>query len=429
MKVAVIGEGPRALETTLFFIAQDCSVSLFSEVNKVQQYFSRYFDKNETLETSEIGRKLTSMNSKKLSILNYQDQYFNPLWEKLSTEGALRNCCVNRVTKAHLSSYEIPRVRTRLADLFRVTFEMNTEKMVEEQRKQNEGAFSNMSPETMNSLKRSIEMAEDYDIVILANEVYSKNRPIGIGENFCLNESFFSREESFFTLGTRDLGESVSSVALFGDTNGLSFSLANISKWLKSGVGKKVYILNKDKEILRMLGQTNSEKVNKKVESILEELSDFHSFEKKRLEQELLKWNALEDYERVKYPRPQMKEPEINILPAMNVISIDQLDESKKFFLTLEPSKDLDQLEKFLGISTIGVDAIINSMPGEISPDLIRGLNIGDNEIRSKEIVISGEPGFFNISSEIQKYDMQNTNESIKIIFNEIKKYFSKQGE
>ena len=51
---------------------------------------------------------------------------------------------------------------------------MNAEKMIQEQQKLNEMAFNNISHDTLASLKRSIEMAEDYDLVILAKETFFK---------------------------------------------------------------------------------------------------------------------------------------------------------------------------------------------------------------------------------------------------------------
>ena len=122
-----------------------------------------------------------------------------------------------------------------------------------------------------------------------------------------------------------------------------------------------------------------------------------------------------------------MKKPQISILNGMNAISIDQLDESKKFFITLEPSKSPEQFEEFLGVNTIAVDSVINSMPGMINDDLVRGLNINKGEIDRGEILFEGEPGFFQIASEDIYLSSLSTENKLEIIFNEIKKYFSKK--
>ena len=99
----------------------------------------------------------------------------------LKSNGMIRECKISRVTKAHFdAAQDLPEGKTRLGDLFRVTFEMNAEKMIEEQLKLNEMAFNNISPDAIQSLKRSIEMAEDFDLVIFAkDELFIKINLLG----------------------------------------------------------------------------------------------------------------------------------------------------------------------------------------------------------------------------------------------------------
>ena len=74
-------------------------------------------------------------------------------------------CCYRRLKLLN----DIYSIIQNTFDLFRVTFEMNAEKMIEEQAKLNKMAFNNISPDAIQSLKRSIEMAEDFDLVIRTN--------------------------------------------------------------------------------------------------------------------------------------------------------------------------------------------------------------------------------------------------------------------
>ena len=115
-----------------------------------------------------------------------------------------------------------------MADLFRVTFEMNAQKMIEEQAKLNDMAFNNISAESLVSLKRSIEMAEDFDLVIFAKDTCHRKNPIGIGFNPCLNEPYFDQEENFYSVTPVSLDTNLKEVAIFGDANEVSAALL---KW------------------------------------------------------------------------------------------------------------------------------------------------------------------------------------------------------
>jgi len=426
MKIAIVGEGPIALESTLFFLKQDCSVTLFVGDRSSKSYFDRYVGIDEVIETSIVGQEELEIEDKAFSLDDYQAKYFLPLMEKLNAAGIIRPCRVNRVTKAHLSTLEELPGRSRLADLFRVTFEMDAEKMVEEQIKLNEMAFNNISPSTLSSLKRSIEMAEDFDLVILAKESFEKNSPIGVGGNLCLNERVFNQEDLFFNRGFAEISKNIHSLAVFGDELGLSWGLMNIKDWLESSDNKKVHIISSKEGLKERLGRTNSSVVNTKIKKIVDELNSYNINEEKRLEAELKKWNELEDYVRVKYPRPQMIEPQINFLESTNVISIDQLDEQKKFFLTIEPTKSVEQYEEFLGVKTIGVDAILNMNPGKISSEIVEGLKVNYRDLTTDKIIFPEEPGFFNISKSNAKAENQRIEKNCELILDEIKKYFSK---
>ena len=76
MKIAVVGEGPVALETALFFIKQDCSVSLFGGDQHVDSYFKRYLRLNEQIETSKLGRERLSDDRELLNVEKYKTDYF-----------------------------------------------------------------------------------------------------------------------------------------------------------------------------------------------------------------------------------------------------------------------------------------------------------------------------------------------------------------
>ena len=429
MKIAIIGNGQTAIESTLFFLNLDCTVSLFggNYFLKTDDFFK---SSQSAYQLSSLGQKILEIENTELNSTEYREKYILPISNKLREIGVLRDCEVARVTKAHLASDELVSDRSRLCDLFRVTFQMNAEKMVEEQIKLNEMAFNNISADALNSLKRSIEMAEDYDLVLLANDIWENNRPIGVGENFSLNELIFNQENQFINNDYFDPQEIYGDVAILGEANKISSVLKNIQENCESEKIKKIFLINSNTNFFEKLGNTQSNVVNQYIKDLKKDLELFYQDEKKRLELELIKWNALEDYERVKFPKPQMIEPVLISLEGMTVISVDRLDESKKFFMTIEPTKNPSQYEEFLGVRTIGVDWIINANLSHVNQNIYNGLNISSNEIKSEMVLLKNEPGFFHIFRGNQiGCTLSETQKKLEIIFTEINKYFSKKGE
>ena len=175
-----------------------------------------------TLGQNELGQAL---DKSILPAIDYQKNYFDILWSKFLEQGMIRECKISRVTKAHFDAAYLPEGKTRLCDLFRVTFEMNAEKMIEEQAKLNEMAFNNISPDAIQSLKRSIEMAEDFDLVIFAKDNFDKNKFVGVGNNPCLNELYFNKEDQFLVSDYWAEDSLKGSIALVGGGNKISYSL------------------------------------------------------------------------------------------------------------------------------------------------------------------------------------------------------------
>ena len=125
-----------------------------------------------------------------------------------------------------------------------------------------------------------------------------------------------------------------------------------------------------------------------------------------------------------------MREPQYRILGGMTVISIDRLDESEKYYLTLEPMKVDSQLEEFLGVTTISCETLINAKNGRFNEKVTRGLMIGNQELANNQVTFENEPGIFNISCQDElSFQLDKFEEKIAIIRNEINKYFTKEGE
>ena len=57
--------------------------------------------------------------------------------------------------------------------------------------------------------------------------------------------------------------------------------------------------------------------------------------EARLVERKLKEWNEMEDYVRVKYPRPQARPPKIQVYDNVGIVSIDRLDDHQDYFYKL----------------------------------------------------------------------------------------------
>ena len=78
----------------------------------------------------------------------------------------VRPCKVTQVSKINLLKGESVPTRSRMCDLFRVIFEMNTSKITQEQKNENPDMFEKLSQSMIKTLEEKIEMAEDFDVIV-----------------------------------------------------------------------------------------------------------------------------------------------------------------------------------------------------------------------------------------------------------------------
>jgi hypothetical protein len=320
--------------------------------------------------------------------------------ESIDTE--IRECLVTQVSKLNLLSSEAVPDRSRLCDLFRVTFEMNTSKNLELQKKDNPSVFENLSQSMISTLKGKIEMAEDFDLVIDLTSS-SSPRPIGKAGAFALNERVYTNHENF--LLSENQQKMDGDCFIYGWGNDLAKILVEVSKKEDDYLAYVFYPKGKNREdFIRSVSKIYLTSLNdyfKKLDDALQE-------NKKNHQKELEKWNSLEDYERVKFPKPSLKELSLQEFLDMGVVSIDRLDEHDKFFVTYEPYSKFDQSAQ-TEVKTLGVKYIFNAQKNMMNETNYLSLN-------------SDEDGLFKFG-EIEEYEVD---ELFNQTLNEIKKYFSK---
>ena len=86
----------------------------------------------------------------------------------------------HQVTKRFLLAGEKPGTKSRFADLFRVSYLINPEPLIEQSKTDQPEVYEKLTAEFMASLKRQLEMFEDLDVVIDASAGVSR-RELGPG--------------------------------------------------------------------------------------------------------------------------------------------------------------------------------------------------------------------------------------------------------
>ena len=122
----------------------------------------------------------------------------------------------------------------------------------------------------------------------------------------------------------------------------------------------------------------------------------------------MTEWDSLEDYVKVKHPKPVPRKETLVEYEHMGIVSIDRLDEHDKFFVTFEPYNNFEN-NYSNEIKTLSVDYILNAQEQVLDESIYRSLQ-------------EFEDGLFKLG-KIDDYDLDD---KFNFVFSEVKKYFSK---
>jgi hypothetical protein len=169
MKLAIIGNSPLALEAALRFHLHGAALtwyqdrlgpSLFQSPGLVPLAF-----------TSDHGhgilRELNQCYSpESFSWREWSENYAKPLTDHLRAQQEVKTDEVVSVSKRFLAPGEIIPERSRFLDLFRIIFRVNPKDFIEQQKDSNPETYQRLTKEFISSLASSIEMYQDFDLVL-----------------------------------------------------------------------------------------------------------------------------------------------------------------------------------------------------------------------------------------------------------------------
>jgi hypothetical protein len=421
MKLAILGHSSFALRFALFFDRLEASVTWFLGDRHLDSLFTLGYPAWDDETSTEGLEKLKSLGHK-LDFLNtnfswesWEQNYFRPLLNDLASRQSIKPFKVNSVAKRFLSFHERIPQRSRFFDLFRLVYELNPEEFIQEQKELNPETYEKLTEEFMRSLNASLEMYEDFDVVLDLRRYKAPNSmsPTGfsMGEKKIKSEKIHHDLESLFQLPDPKTRE----IAIIGSTEFSAEILFRLKNWLQDQRNTLFIISHEEDPFEKLLNHCQiapKEHLNQLIEQMDTEFREDQNAYIKNVRE----WEELDDFVKVKKPKPPMPIPRLVFFSAHNVSAVDQLIDKKRLFLTLEKPEWREGLKQKennqLDLKTIGVDEIYVTM-GMDQEEIVR--------------LPQDEKGYFSSTSKASIFldgKLRNENEFQKITI-EILKLFS----
>jgi hypothetical protein len=368
MKLAIIGHSPLALEAAIRFHCHGAALTWFVDQDDLSSFDSSSYEAD--IFTSELGLSLLgkmnlTYSSEVFSWNKWMSDYEKPLMEYLKRHQEVKTDDVISISKRFLSPGENIPDRSRFFDLFRIIYRLNPKEFIDEQKETNPETYKRLSDEFIHSLASSIEMYQDYDLVLDLRSDFAKSSIAASGR--ALGESRVTNKVSY---GMSALvkakkyqhGPDLREMALVGSDALSAEILISLSHWLKEPRSNLFIITTEEepfKDFLKNANKKTAQKLNELLKNIEDEFHDQIDIFTKKLRD----WQGLDDYVQVKIPRPAEPIPRLNFFSGHNVTAIDELIDKKRMFLTLERpefrhgKKHPDNNN--LDLKTLGVDEIL----------------------------------------------------------------------
>jgi hypothetical protein len=423
MKLAIIGSSPVALEAAIRFHAHGAALTWFKTPEASAEELAAHFIQDGRQYCSALGWSLLGQQAPAgaMSWQQWQQQYALPLAQILASEHPVRALEVVSVTKRFLSKGEEIPGKSRFHDLFRIIFLVNPAEFVAEQKEHSPETYARLSSEMLHSLQNSLEMYEDFDLVLDLRQptqgasLAASGRALGEGkipqDKLFYGVQILKRLEQLTPEdpGTRE-------IALMGSGELAALTVIKLSRWLQDERNRLFVVSTEADPFAQWLGECREE-FRVKLLQVFSMMDEEFDRARASFHHKLREWQALDDFVQVKYPKPAEPIPRLVFFSGHNATAVDQLIDRPRLFVTLEKPDfrpGIKQPENnHLELKTIGVDEIFAARALERRP-----LN---------ELLEPDETGFFSCSpAAASKRDgWQRDLEKLKGIEDEIFKLFS----
>lgn len=301
MRVGIIGEGPAAILLAKKIYELEGSPVLFlkGELNFFEQF---------PVEVRTSSKEV-------ISLATLLEDYLSPCEFQ-----SHKHCSVKRIGKKFLRRDEQLPGRSRLADLFRITYAIDPKEGVLKQVEENPEVFEKLGEDVITSLNEPIEMAEDIDILVDAREEIFHPGLNGSGAFAALNELKW-KSSLFYGILNKKEREKLSG-KLFVNIKSACYTdyVVALLNECWENLDSLVIITNDGIKLDRLVDRDQREWDAAAI--------DFH--------EKMTDWKKLEDYEKVKVKKPSEPVHKLRIFRNYEVMSVDKLLDRDEFFFTCE---------------------------------------------------------------------------------------------
>ena len=392
MKIAILGHSPLALETALRFHLHGAALTWYIDQDDLSLFESSAFPENHY--TSDLGHSVLKELGQKyapgtFSWKTWSEKYERPLIDYLRAHQEIKTDEVISVTKRFLAPGEVIPGRSRFLDLFRVIYRVNPKDFIEDQKETNPETYQRLTEEFINSLASTIEMYQDYDLVVdLRNDFSRASMAAGgraLGEGRASDKVVYGLPA---LARARDLKPSpeLREMVLVGSDSLAAEMILALEEWLLEPRSRLFIVSTEEDPFEGFLAQANKQ-TSKKIHDLFNKLEHEFQEEINTFTQKLREWQELDDFVQVKIPRPSEPIPRLVYFSGHNVTAVDELIDRKRMFVTIEKpefrSGKKQPENNHLDLKTIGVDFILVAHAKK---------NFSIVEVDH------GEPGFFSIT-------------------------------
>lgn len=329
---------------------------------------------------------------------------------------------VLRVTKRFLGPDDSLEKRSRLADLFRVTYQVDPKKLIESQKEDNPELYKQFDEKMLQSLGKELESFEDFDLVVDASE---NKIPLmlGPGGSPALNELSLKDEGPlFYGEDCFDfLKESPSkpNLVLNGEGDDMARALLSLKEWIRVE-GNELSLVTAKK----LPFEGVSTELKRDLDTFIQEEELRFTSRMEAFRDEVFEWRELEDYIKAKKPMPTEPKPPFEILLNSNITSIDKLIDNEGWYLTVESPEFLSGDAK-VELRTLKADNILVLKGYRRDLSLCEFLQTEYNRKKDNSLDQKGfhsEPGFYTLCAD----DLEEGNLKIAGIIENMLSFFSR---
>lgn len=399
MKLAIIGSGPLAIFCAQHFDQLGAEVTLFQKnaLGGNIRYLKNHFPE----------MQIDVLNETK-TIASFWESHFTAMIQDIESKKLTKAGEVIRVHKRFLHPKESISDKSRIHDLFRVIFSVNPKEAILKQIEENPEMFKQLGEQVMNSLHLPVESFEDFDIVIEARGLGRTALGMGPSHALALNEN--NIKESAALIYGKEIFSKLSfegkkHLVLVGFTESTILTLLKCKEWLFADSGRSLSWVT----ALPVSTKLKNQWLNSELEKIISLSQELFDQEKIAFETKMHNWRDLEDYVKVKIPKPQEPEAKLKIYEGYDVTSVDRLLDREGVFATIETPDFRNYVKTPNDLKTLPAEAILIST----------GVHLDDSVGVG---ILLDEPGFYRLDALCLDEGL----EQIKLIEKKILNFFSR---